>query len=101
MMALSGACEWTGSILGSAGAGGMSYGFHAHPRFEIVGAVDAQIGKPSTGVGTLGCNSTYQLNMGLCPLDRDLATVRPSDLREDLGIDSGELTVLIACPPCT
>jgi DNA (cytosine-5)-methyltransferase 1 len=31
------------------GAGGMSYGFHVHPGFRIAGAVDAQLGKPSTG----------------------------------------------------
>ena len=27
------------------GGGGMSYGFHAHPAFEVIGAVDAQLGK--------------------------------------------------------
>ena len=25
------------------GGGGMSYGFHAHPAFEVIGAVDAQL----------------------------------------------------------
>jgi DNA (cytosine-5)-methyltransferase 1 len=33
------------------GAGGMSFGFHAHPGFRVVGAVDAEVGKPSSGIG--------------------------------------------------
>ncbi len=35
------------------GAGGASYGFHAHPGFRIAGAADAQKGKPSSGTGKL------------------------------------------------
>ena len=31
------------------GAGGMSYGFHAHGAFEVIGAADAEIGKPTAG----------------------------------------------------
>lgn len=74
------------------GAGGMSYGFHAHPRFRVVAAVDAQRGKP-TG-GSIECNRTYRANIGIEPLDRDLSTFCPSDLRV-------EPTVLISCAPCT
>ncbi len=59
------------------GAGGMSYGFHAHPDFAVVGAVDAQLGKPSSGRGTLGCNVSYRANIGVTPVEADLGTQRP------------------------
>lgn len=83
------------------GAGGMSYGFHAHPAFSIVGAADAQIGKPSTSSGTLGCNATYLENIGLSPIAVDLATVDPEELAESMGLTASGATVLCACPPCT
>lgn len=59
------------------GGGGMSYGFHAHPAFEVIGAVDAQLGKPSSKRGSLGCNSTYESNIGVAPLMADLSTINP------------------------
>jgi DNA (cytosine-5)-methyltransferase 1 len=83
------------------GAGGMSYGFHAHPGFAVVGAVDAQLGKPSSGPGTLGCNISYQANLGLAPLEADLAASDPAELCAALGLTAGQVTVLAACPPCT
>src|SRR5262249_14153092 len=58
-----GMSSWTVLDLFS-GAGGMSYGFHANPSFQLVGAVDAQVGKPSSGPGALGCNDTYEANIG-------------------------------------
>lgn len=82
------------------GGGGMSYGFHAHPAFELVGAADAQIGKPSSPRGSLGCNSSYALNMGFDPIEADLATIEPAELRRRIGFE-GRLDVLSACPPCT
>ncbi len=82
------------------GGGGMSYGFHAHPAFDVVGAADAQLGKPSAVGGSLGCNSTYQLNMGLAPVPIDLGAVEPARLRSVLGVQ-GTVDVLTACPPCT
>jgi DNA (cytosine-5)-methyltransferase 1 len=78
----------------------MSYGFHAHPSFGIIGAADAQLGKPSSKRGSLGCNSTYALNIGLEPVAADLSTVQPSHLKKLMGI-SGRVDVLSACPPCT
>ena len=81
------------------GGGGMSYGFHAHPSFKIVGAVDAQLGKPSTRAGSLDCNSSYTLNMKLTPTEANLADIDPGALKQRLGIDS--VDVLSACPPCT
>lgn len=78
----------------------MSFGFHAHSEFEIVGAADAQIGKPSSKRGSLSCNNTYELNMGIVPVQADLATVDPDELRRSFRFE-GELDVLAACPPCT
>lgn len=78
----------------------MSYGFHAHPDFQMVGAVDAQLGKPSSPAGSLACNSTYRLNMGFDPVDADLSVVAPADLRMMLGLRR-PIDVLSACPPCT
>jgi DNA (cytosine-5)-methyltransferase 1 len=94
--------QWTVLDLFS-GAGGMSYGFHAHPGFKIVGAVDAQIGKPSDRHGSLQCNLTYHANIGIEPLQTDLSTISPHALRKALqpSLGSANPTVLIACPPCT
>lgn len=78
----------------------MSYGFHAHPDFRIVGAADAQVGKPSQKVGSLSCNDTYERNMGLRPVEVDLSRVDPRRLADVLGL-SGPVDVLSACPPCT
>lgn len=82
------------------GGGGMSYGFHAHPAFEIVGAADAQLGKPSSPSGSLACNSTYALNIGIEPIQADLATITPAKLKRAFGLTGG-VDVLSACPPCT
>jgi len=84
------------------GAGGMSYGFHKHASFEIIAAVDAELGKPSTGKGKLQCNSTYFKNMGLMPARLDLTAVAPDKLRSKLALsDQRHITVLATCPPCT
>lgn len=80
------------------GAGGMSYGFHAHPSFRVVAAVDAQKGKPSSGVGNLECNLTYEANIGIRPLELDLALVKPRQLADAIGVKPN---ILIACAPCT
>ncbi|MEV5898338.1 DNA cytosine methyltransferase [Nonomuraea fuscirosea] len=84
------------------GGGGMSYGFHVHPRFRMVGAADVEVGKPSTGHGAIGCNATYDANMGVTPLAIDLAEVFADELAIKVfpdGLD--KLDVLLACPPCT
>ncbi|WP_285749544.1 DNA cytosine methyltransferase [Lentzea sp. NBRC 105346] len=83
------------------GAGGMSLGFHAHRDFRVVGAADAQIGKPSSRLGSLRCNDTYQANIGVNPLEVDLAKVSPAAIREVWGLKRGQLDVLLACPPCS
>jgi DNA (cytosine-5)-methyltransferase 1 len=47
------------------------------------------------------CNATYFANIGVQPLDADLHTLDPSEYRRTLGLAPLELTVLIACAPCT
>jgi DNA (cytosine-5)-methyltransferase 1 len=112
------------------GAGGMSYGFHAHPGFRVLGAVDAQLGKPSARPGSLGCNAAYLANIGVRPLEADLAAAGPVEVCQALAAagpdrtgpdwsgagpdwsgarpdgsgarpDWSGITVLAACPPCT
>jgi DNA (cytosine-5)-methyltransferase 1 len=82
------------------GAGGMSSGFARHPAFEVIGAADAEIGKPSSGPGSLGCNRSYFRNIGVAPIQVDLGEIPPEELRDRLGLTASP-TVLIACPPCT
>jgi DNA (cytosine-5)-methyltransferase 1 len=82
------------------GAGGMSCGFQRHPAFAIVGAADAEIGKPSNGAGTLGCNASFARNIGIEPLAVDLGAVAAEDVRDMLALP-GPPAVLSACAPCT
>jgi DNA (cytosine-5)-methyltransferase 1 len=82
------------------GAGGMSYGFHAHPGFRVTGAADAQLGKPSSAAGSLGCNASYELNMGITPVEANLAEADPADVIAAMRLPR-PVTVLTACPPCT
>jgi DNA (cytosine-5)-methyltransferase 1 len=84
------------------GGGGMSYGFHAHPSFNMTGAADVEVGKPSTGHGAIGCNATYERNIGIAPLAVDLSQVQADELASKImpsGVD--ELEILLTCPPCT
>lgn len=89
------------------GAGGMSCGFARRRGFSVVGAVDIEHGKPSTGAGATQCNGTYAANIGIAPMAADMGTLDPADLRSWIhrtsGIDltPGTLGVLSACPPCT
>lgn len=92
--------NWTVVDLFS-GCGGMSYGFHRHPDFTILGAADAQIGKPSSPKGSLQCNSTYELNMGIKPVAVDLSEISPADLKKRMGLEGQTIDVLSCCPPCT
>lgn len=84
------------------GAGGMSFGFHAHSTFQILAAADAEVGKPTAGAGKLQCNSTYSLNIGIQPAKIDLAAIPPHRLRQELKLpDDAKVHVLSTCPPCT
>lgn len=78
----------------------MSSGFSLHPAFRVVGAADAEIGKPSSRPGSLGCNGSYAHNIGIDPLKVDLGTIVPEELVERLNLESRP-NVLVACPPCT
>jgi DNA (cytosine-5)-methyltransferase 1 len=85
------------------GAGGMTFGFHAHPSFRVVAAFDAELGKPSSGKRSLGCNETFRLNVGVAATTTDLGQVDDAYIeavrRNILG--GLDLDVLSACPPCT
>jgi len=85
------------------GAGGMSCGFYFHPAFQIVGAIDAQRGKPSSGWGTLECNKTYETNIGVKPLEADIANLGHNSFKKYLAKQTKRKTVdvLISCAPCT
>lgn len=83
------------------GAGGMSYGFKAHGAFEVIGAADAEIGKPTAGNGRLQCNTTYKSNIGIDPKALNLADVVASNLRSLLEIGDRRVNILSVCPPCT
>jgi DNA (cytosine-5)-methyltransferase 1 len=83
------------------GAGGMSCGFSRRADFELIGAADAQLGKPSAAAGSLGCNATYAANIGLTPVEADLASSAPADVCQAMNIGQRAPAVLTACPPCT
>ena len=83
------------------GAGGMSCGFSRHGGFELIGAVDAQLGKPSAAPGSLGCNASYSANIGLTPVDADLSRSEPAAVCQAMGLGGQHPVVLTACPPCT
>lgn len=82
------------------GAGGMSFGFSRQPGFELIGAADAQLGKPSAAPGSLGCNASYAANIGLIPVEADLSAADPAGVCEAMGVRD-QAVVLAACPPCT
>lgn len=83
------------------GAGGMSCGFSRHTGFTLIGAADAQLGKPSAAPGSLGCNASYSVNIGLTPVDTDLSDADPSEVCQAMGLRQQHPVVLTACPPCT
>ncbi len=83
------------------GAGGMSCGFGRQAGFRLIGAADAQLGKPSAAPGSLGCNASYAANIGLWPVEADLASADPAEICHAMGIGERHPAVLAACPPCT
>ena len=76
----------------------MSWGFHSHPAFEIVGAADAQVAKPSSN-GSTRCNETFFAATGVNPVDVDLSKISPKGLSKKWGVSN--VDVLISCAPCT
>ncbi|WP_328813041.1 DNA cytosine methyltransferase [Rhodococcus sp. NBC_00297] len=85
------------------GAGGMSCGFARHGAFDVVGAADAQLGKPSSARGSLECNASYEANIGTVPHAVDLSAVTGAELARLFAprLNGRPLDVLSACPPCT
>ncbi len=83
------------------GAGGMSCGFSRLSEFELIGAADAQLGKPSAVPGSLGCNASYTANMALAPVAADLGRADPAQVCQAMGLAGRRPAVLAACPPCT
>lgn len=83
------------------GAGGMSYGFHCHPDFKLLAAIDAEITKPSAKDHSSDCNKTYFANCGIQPLNEVLNCENILQIGSELL--RGEIFdgVLLACPPCT
>ena len=79
----------------------MSIGFHRNPAFKIIGAVDIERGKPSSGDRNTSCNSTYHANIGIEPLAADLAEIAPAEIASHFKFEKGQLDVLISCAPCT
>jgi DNA (cytosine-5)-methyltransferase 1 len=72
-----------------AGCGGSSLGFR-RAGFDVRAAID------NDAVSA----ASYQLNMGIAPLVRDVRSVRGRELLAMANLKRGELTALIACPPC-
>jgi len=83
------------------GAGGMSFGFSRQAGFRLLGAADAQLGKPSAAPGSLGCNASYAANFGLTPVNADLSRADPAAVCQAMGLGQQRPVVLAACPPCT
>src|ERR1700739_4330867 len=79
----------------------MSCGFSRQTGFRLIGAADAQLGKPSSAPGSLGCNATYSANIGLIPVDADLSRADPAAVCQAMGTDKERPAVLAASPPCT
>jgi DNA (cytosine-5)-methyltransferase 1 len=92
--------QWTVADFFSCG-GGTSAGFVRRPGFRIVGAVDLELAKPSGGIGSSDCNATYEANHGVMPMNRDMMELSPEEFARATGIESGNLTVMISCAPCT
>jgi DNA (cytosine-5)-methyltransferase 1 len=79
----------------------MSCGFRRRTGFELIGAVDGQIGKPSAAAGSLGCNATYSASIGLTPVAADLTHADPASVCNAMVLAGRRPAVLVASPPCT
>jgi DNA (cytosine-5)-methyltransferase 1 len=73
-----------------AGAGGATEGLRA-AGFAVIGAVE----------NDAAAAASYRLNHPVTRLwEQDIRTLAASQLRRELGLEPGELTLLKACPPC-
>ena len=71
------------------GAGGTALGF-LQAGYRIVAAVE---------IDTWAAK-TYEANIGVTPIVRDIRDIPPTDFRKSLDLEEGELDVLVGCPPC-
>ncbi len=72
------------------GCGGLTAGLR-NAGFDVIAAVENE---------PLAC-ATYKLNHpNTLLLERDITSVKPTYLRNRLGLRVGELTLLAGCPPC-
>lgn len=73
------------------GCGGLSQGL-VDAGFDVVGAIDSD----ELSV------STYKMNRPdtHCVLNRDIRSLEPADVMDDLKMKEGELDLLAGCPPC-
>lgn len=71
------------------GAGGTGLGFH-QAGFRIIGAVELD---PHAA-------ETYTRNLAVDVTKTDIRRLKPSNLRETMNVNKGELDVLVGCPPC-
>ena len=85
----------------------MSYGFFHRKPFRLLAAVDAELAKPCGGFGKLSCNESYIANLGIEPINRNIAELNPEEFIAEVSVRSGselkpgDLTVFLCCPPCT
>ncbi len=71
------------------GAGGTGLGFAA-VGFEIVGAIEINE----------NAAKTYRRNLNVKVNRDDIDNIDAQRFRRDLGLDRGQLTVMVGCPPC-
>ena len=99
--------KWTVAELFS-GCGGMAAGFLlGGNNSKLLRLLIQSTASHVKDQGVLTCNTTYELNIGLQSIAKDIATLAPSELSDAIAermgqrVSRGELSVLLACPPCT
>lgn len=71
------------------GAGGTGHGFKK-AGFWILAAVEID----------QYAAQTYEHNLGIGVIETDISLLSPRKFRRSLGLETGELDVLVGCPPC-
>lgn len=72
-----------------AGAGGTALGF-VQAGYTILAAIEID---PDAA-------ATYERNIGIRPVTQDIRKIDPVEFRRELGLEAGDLEVLVGCPPC-
>ncbi|MET1111888.1 MAG: DNA (cytosine-5-)-methyltransferase, partial [Allosphingosinicella sp.] len=79
------------------GAMGLDAGLHQTRRFELLAAVEKE---PSFCATIRANRENGLLDPGLLVVEKDIRDVDPARLLSELGIEPGELDVLVGGPPC-